>query len=142
MIKSAGRYGVFIVLFLLAGCFQQAGESLQSTDNTIAPISQDNPTVVAPTTDQIQPSDVASATPRPASSGPVTATLPPITIIVQPTSAPRLTQVTATPNADEPASGQSAGGATATTVQFITPGIPLGPSLDTATSTSPGGAVT
>lgn len=124
-------------LLLLAGCFQQAGESLQETGSTAEPIQQANPgiTLAAPTETSDEPLNSASPTNRPPVSGPVTSTLPPITIIVQPTNPPRNTQ------AVEPTDSASNGltedddlEATATTIQFITPGIPLGPALDSTPS--------
>jgi len=140
--KSLWRYGLFLVLLLLAGCFQQAGDSMQLSNSTLEPLepaspAADNPLIESPTEEPAEPISVASPTIRPASSGPVTATFPPITIIVQPTNAPDPTETAST---DAAVSGQSSAELTATTIQFITPGIPLGPNLDT--STPSGGALT
>jgi LysM repeat protein len=126
------RHCLFMLTAItLTGCFQQAGDSLQSTGNTAVPIQQID---VSPT--------VAVASPTPltlATAGPGTATLPPITIIVPPTDAPNAAEPTATPGAQ--------GAATDTTSGFITPGSPLGPSIDTETpsgevTTTPSGLIT
>ena len=137
--KSTWLCGLLIVLLVvLSGCFQQAGESLQSTGSTALPIQQ----AASPTTEEIIPSQVAPATdtpPRlevitatsaPSSSAPITATLPPITIIVQPTVALDL-NVTDTPAAET--STDNTGEPSPTSPGFITPSSPLVPGLETAT---------
>jgi LysM repeat protein len=114
-----------VLLFLLAGCFQQAGESLQSAGSTAAPDQANATTEIILSTDMPTQEGVpaADASPsievtRPPSTGPTTATLPPITIIFQPTETLRPTEDTSGAQSDE------------NTVGFITPGSPLGPGLD------------
>lgn len=146
--SSAWRLAFSTVLLLfLAGCFQQAGETLQSAGSTAEPIvasptveaviltqdAEETPQLVATPTSFVDPTN------RPASSGPTTATLPPITIIFQPTDAPR----TAEPvDADD---GEEADAQADENTNFITPGIPLGPAFDSGTevsATQSGGALT
>lgn len=116
---------MMVLVLLLAGCFQQAGESLQSAGSTAVPDQSSATTEIIVSTDipTQESAQVEAATPtvevtRPPSTGPMTPTMPPITIIFQPTETLRPT---------EP-SIQSAEGETS--VGFITPGIPLGPGLD------------
>ena len=146
--KSTWLCGLLIVLLLaLSGCFQQAGESLQSTGSTALPIQAAAspttegiiPTQSAPATDTPPRLEVITATSAPSSGAPITATLPPITIIVQPTAAPGL-NVTDTPTADTSAS--DTGVASPTSPGFITPSSPLVPGLETATPFPSGGEPT
>lgn len=123
----------FSTTLMLAGCFQQAGDSLQSTGNTAVPIVPNATTEVLPTA-TTSPTAIRLAT-----AGPGTATLPPITIIVQPTEP-------ASP-ATQPPGADTQGGPTTSGVQFITPGSPLGPSVESATpdpgtTATPSGLVT
>lgn len=160
--RSTWHRGLLVLLLLsLAGCFQQAGESLQSTGSTAVPFTSDD--LSSPTADLILPADsdeiatemldaesngeateevprmeIITATPLPALNQPTTATLPPITIIVQPTNGPD-SAVSTEPA--ESASLENAEDADATPASFITPGLPLGPGLDMDTPTPAGGAL-
>ncbi len=140
MTSGGMRAILWLGLLLLAGCFQQAGETLQETGSTAEAIQQANPgvTVIAPTEEPTESQADVSTSPtiRPLSSGPVTATLPPITIIVQPTNAPRSTEPSETETG--PSGSGETGEPTATTIQFITPGIPLGPALESTTASTDG----
>ncbi len=101
-------------VLVLAGCFQQAGESLQPVSNTAAPQS-------APET--IQPGQIIDVTPTVSSTqGSLESTFPPITIISPSTPTPILPTEAITPS-----------GPTPTLPQFITPVSPLGPEVATAT---------
>jgi LysM repeat protein len=125
----AWKRGIPVALaVLLGGCFQQAGQSLQSTGSTAEPIQ---PTSPALTIEAVEPfpsetpadSPVVVITAARTFSGPTTATLPPITIIVQPTATPvRPTSTSTTTALSEPSP---------TPRTFITPGIPLGPAVET-----------
>jgi LysM repeat protein len=113
----------WLALVLLAGCFQQAGESLQSAGNTAEPIPslETTPTSLVATTSDSQaasPTSLPVNTTAPIVLSPGAPTLPPITIIVQPTRS----VVTATPAPPTEVTSE--------TTNFITPGIPLGPGLD------------
>ena len=145
-------------LLVLAGCFQQAGESLQNGSDVNVPITQDTatPAPVITTSDEQQPqtaSDtppvvltldtVATDTPPvlmtldttatvPAQLGPASPTFPPITIIAA-SNTPASVASTAT-SAPEVTSESS--------TTFITPGSPLGPNVTMTTPTASGGAVT
>ena len=114
-----------VLLLLLAGCFQQAGESLQSAGSTAVPDQSSATTEIILSTDiptqesaQVEDASPTIQVTRPPSTGPTTPTMPPITIIFQPTETIRPTQP----------SVQSSEGETS--VGFITPGSPLGPGLD------------
>ena len=127
------RWLIMLTAITLAGCFQQAGDSLQSTGNTAVPIQRIDITETLP---EIAPSPTPLTV---ATAGPGTATLPPITIIVPPTDAPGVVAPTDTPDIESEATDTEAG--------FITPGSPLGPSIDTETpagevSTTPSGLIT
>lgn len=104
---------IFILsVLLLAGCFQQAGESLQPASNTAVPQS-------APATSE--PGQTIDITPTVGGTrAPITSTAPPITIISPSSPTPILP--TDTPS-----------GPTPTLPQFITPVSPLGPEIETAT---------
>lgn len=136
MIRLFWRCG--LLMLLLTGCFQQAGESLQSAGSTAAPDQANATTEIILSTDIPTQEEVQDdATPtieatRPPSTGPTTATLPPITIIFQPTETLRPTQ-------DSSASVQSA--EDETPVGFITPGIPLGPDIEDSAPTETGGTL-
>ena len=127
------RWLFMLAAITLAGCFQQAGDSLQSTGNTSVPIQSNEAIILSPT---IPP----SLTPlRLATAGPGTATLPPITIIVPPTDAPVQDDPTDAPGAQSEATEPPSG--------FITPGSPLGPSVATEApsgqaTTTPSGLIT
>ena len=114
---------LMLTAITLAGCFQQAGDSLQSTGNTAVPIQGSNATIDTIESPTIPASPTALTL---ATAGPGTATLPPITIIVPPTDTPGVTGPSATPDAEAQ---------TDTGAGFITPGSPLGPTIDTATET-------
>jgi LysM repeat protein len=141
------RAFVLWLLLLLAGCFQQAGESLQSIGPTSAPFVQSDgsPTVfILATVDDAQPSPTPETlvivTVAPTSdiliqTGPISPTVQPITIIV-PTATNPLA-LSATPfGFTPPAATQDS------SVTFITPGSPLGPNLAIATATGFGAAAT
>jgi LysM repeat protein len=102
-------------VLVLAGCFQQAGESLQPASNTAVPQS------ALETSESGQPIDV---TPTVGSTrAPITSTALPITIISPASATPIVTaEFTTTPL-----------GPTPTLPQFITPVSPLGPEVETAT---------
>jgi LysM repeat protein len=103
-------------LLLLAGCFQQAGESLQPASNTAIP--QDAPETSEPG----QTSDIITPTVS-GTRAPITSTSLAITIISPASATPILPQQsTPTPL-----------GPTPTLPQFITPVSPLGPEVETAT---------
>lgn len=150
---SRWRVLLLLAVLPLAGCFQQAGDSLQSTGNTAIPITsqptdsqpQINPDDANPTADSEDPleSDTTPTDVTIQQSGPTTATLPPITIIVQPTDVPGASSENETP--DAPSSQTDTQQTT-----FITPGISLGPDIATETpdplsgepTTTPSGLIT
>jgi LysM repeat protein len=106
---------IFILfVFVLAGCFQQAGESLQPASNTAAPQSVPETSAPGQTID-ITPTVGGTRVP-------ITSTAPPITIISPSTPTPILPTQATTPS-----------GPTPTLPQFITPVSPLGPEVETAT---------
>ena len=121
-----------IPLLLLAGCFQQASESFEPVNSTIEPLA------IPDSTDDL---DTEQITPIPA-----TPTFPPITIISQPTLS-IIETAEETKNVPEDVFGDSGGtltpGSSATTPQFITPGLPSGPvTFAPSTPTPLGGALT
>ncbi len=130
---------------LLAGCFQQAGESLQPIENTATPVQPTlDSTNTEPETDATPQLIIATsaaddeATPTPGTLSTVVPaqqsgqpTLPPITVIVQPTTAP----ITPT-DVDEPTPINLSGSS-----GFITPVSPLGAAIETVQpETSSGGS--
>jgi len=111
------RSFLLLSVLLLAGCFQQAGESLQPASNTAVPQTAPETSVPGQTAIDATPT-VASST-----HAPTTSTVPPITIISPATATPILpTQAAETPS-----------GPTPTLPQFITPVSPLGLEVETAT---------
>lgn len=118
-----------VFILLLAGCFQQAGESLQPAISTAVPQS------ALETNEPVTAIDVMPVTNG--TQAPVTSTIPPITIISPSSPTPILP--TTTPS-----------GPTPTLPQFITPVSPLGPQVETATPalfsgdgiTTPSGLIT
>ncbi len=143
-------------LLVLAGCFQQAGESLQNGSDVNVPIEQDTATpapVITTSDDQQTASEtppvlltldtVATDTPPvlmtldttatvPAQLGPVSPTFPPITIIAA-SNTPAVVASTETPMPEA---------TTESSTTFITPGSPLGPNVTMTTPTASGGAST
>lgn len=106
---------IFILsVLVLAGCFQQAGESLQPASNTAVPQSAPE------TSEPVQELDVTPTIND--SRAPITSTAPPITIISPSSATPILPTQATTPS-----------GPTPTLPQFITPVSPLGPEVATAT---------
>ena len=126
-----GRFLFPFMALILAGCFQQAGDSLQSTRNTAAPFEPTTSlTIAAPVddtsgetneTDDDQPTATIEIN---AQVGPQTPTALPITIIVQPTS-----DFSAT--TESSASGDEEGDPDE--IEFITPNSPPVPGMETAT---------
>lgn len=128
------KRGLWLLLLpaLLAGCFQQRGESFQPASSTALPPEPAPASGLrAPEGDSAPESDSASAgglqviVPAPDSAGQAltTPTALPITVFMQPTRPPVETQPAGGPDAAEtPAPGQ-----------FITPASPLGPVFETAT---------
>lgn len=114
-----GRLIVISLTLLLAGCFQQAGESLQPASDTIAPQVVNTQPALAET--------VPPATITPATGSADDTTELPITIFAPPTATPVAPSSTPTqPGADDSDESTPA-------PSFITPGVQLGPELDTAT---------
>lgn len=133
------RCGLLMGLLLLTGCFQQAGESLQSAGSTAAP-EQINATTELiilteiPAQGEGQVEEAASPTiavTQPPVTGPTTPTMPPITIIFQPTDTPRPTAGSASLQSSD----------NTTPVGFITPGIPLGPGMEDVAPTESSSAL-
>lgn len=122
------RWGRLLVLIalLLAGCFQQAGETFQPASSTELPQTDVEPSSTPGAIDQ----PAASATPPGATRFPATPTFPPITIISQPTQT-LPPQATATPLVNQASEATDE----ATAQSFITPRSPLGPENELATPT-------
>jgi LysM repeat protein len=115
--SMAWKRGLFLVLLLLSGCFQEAGEALQPADNTAVPLPLDAPTTSSIDETPDEPADVTTRFPA-------TATFPPITVISPSTLVP----ARATSQVDiAPSESSQTVGTTPTQPQFITPGGPSGP---------------
>jgi LysM repeat protein len=104
---------LFVLIWVLAGCFQQAGEAFQPADNTVEPIPLNVPNTPSEQTTPIE--DTATLVPA-TSALPITVISPPTRGATSPTP-----QTGTTPTVITPQSNTA--GATATT-QFITPGGP------------------
>lgn len=135
------KHGLVILLLpaLLAGCFQQAGESFQPASSTALPLEN----TPLPLTD-VQPDDTAPPGDDETGGADVQVIVPeaggaqilatptalPITVFMQPTQS-QMTQAASGANS---APGDTTGLETATPSQlFITPGSPLMSGLETAT---------
>jgi LysM repeat protein len=131
-------------VLLLAGCFQQAGESLQSGGNVPLDVPSATPDLgltAAPDL-ALTTSDTLDATATPPviitidttlnpNTGPATSTIPPLTIIVPTSTSAVLPSLTPLPDIGTP---------TQETGTFITPGISLGPAV-TITTPTPGAGI-
>lgn len=135
---------ILLLMFALTSCFQEAGESLQSTSSTLEPtsegveqlppIQQETPAFDA-TAETISGED-AEAMDAPDNGEPTSI---PLTIIAQPTDTPSLPQ----PDTPTAIPGE------ATPAQFITPVSPLIPTSEQTTplpvlqtTATPGGLIT
>lgn len=112
------KYGWFLpLIFVLAGCFQQAGQPLDQPSGQTLP--QATFTMSSPDTGNVTP------------LFPATSTLPPITVIA-PTRQPLVL-----PSSTPEASAIPLDNLTPTTSSFITPSSPLGPVTDEPTTPLP-----
>lgn len=137
---------LIVLVLILAGCFQQAGEAFQPADNTVEPLPLNVPNTPGAQTTTIEDSTPLSA---PTSSLPITVTSPPTRGVTSPTPQE---QAGTTPTLITP---QSNTAGTPETQQFITPGGPPLPvpsntpaptsqslSAGTATGATPSGLIT
>ncbi|MBZ0292350.1 MAG: LysM peptidoglycan-binding domain-containing protein [Anaerolineae bacterium] len=131
---------ILILIFALTGCFQEAGESLQSTSSTLEPTS-DSIEQMQPTQQDTSAFDATAETIPGDSMDSGEPTSIPLTIIAQPTDTPNL------PQPDTPTT--IPGNGDATPAQFITPVSPLIPTTEAGTplpvlqtTATPGGLIT
>jgi LysM repeat protein len=124
------RYVVFVVMLLTAGCFQQAGESLQPANSTIVPqdatSSNNNP----------EPTENNSDLAEPTSNLPATSTFPPITVISPRETTPTVDIATSTPLVDSTETS-TPNSEIPITRQVITPLSPLMANVDAEATSEP-----